>query len=116
MQASPGSQDEAFSAIPVRNPALRLETTPQGNARISYPVQLKPWLAGMLPSQLPLPMRLLELDAMGSFVWQLIDGKNSVDEISMRVADHYAFHPSEARQSVAAFIRRLGQRGIVALR
>lgn len=116
MQVSPGSQNEAFSAIPVRNPAIRLEATPQGNTRISYPVQLKPWLAGILPSKTPLPMRLLELDAMGSFVWQLIDGKNSVDEISMQVADHYAFHPSEVRQSVAAFIRRLGQRGIVALR
>jgi hypothetical protein len=115
MQPAPSSQDEAFSAIPVANTAIRVQTTEQGYVRISYPIHLNRWLARLLPRGASLPLRTLELDGIGSFVWQHIDGRSSVQHLAERVAERYALQLPEARQAVAAFIRQLGRRGIVVL-
>lgn len=116
MQPPPPTKHEALSAVPVLSVDIRLQITTQGLVRISYPIRLQPWLTRLLPRTLSLPMRTLELDDMGSFVWKHIDGNNSVHKLAEVVADHYQCHPSEAKHAVAAFIRQLGQRGIVGLR
>lgn len=115
MQPTPRSQDEAFSAIPVANTAIRVKTTDQGYVLISYPINLNRWLARLLPRGASLPLRSLELDSIGSYVWQHIDGRNSVQKLAERVAERYALQLPEARQAVAAFIRQLGRRGILVL-
>jgi hypothetical protein len=116
MQSSPHSKHEAMAGIPVPHADIRIQLTAQGLVRISYPISLKPWIARLLPNRISLPIRTLELDTMGSFVWQHIDGKTSVLELSEIVTKKYACHPSEAEHSVAAFVRQLGRRGILGLR
>jgi len=115
MPPSPLSKDQALKAIPLPSADIRQQITPQGLVRISYPLQLKPWFTRFLPRKISLPVRTLELDIMGSFVWGHIDGKNSVQELAEKVREHYQCHRYEAEHSVAEFIRRLGQRGIVGL-
>ena len=116
MQSSPLSKNEALAGIPVPHADIRIQVTAQDLVRISYPVSLKPWIARLLPERISLPIRTLELDSMGSFVWQHIDGKTSVLELAGIVAEKYACHPSEAEHAVAAFVRQLGRRGILGLR
>lgn len=116
MQPSPDGKDAALNAVPVLSAALRLQVTDQGLVRITYPATLRPWLARLLPRNTSLPMRTLELDTMGSFVWKHIDGSNSVRHLAEIVEKQYKCHPAEARQAVATFIRQLGQRGILGLR
>ena len=112
----PTSRADALAAIPVPMPDIRTATTPQGLVRIEHPAVLKPWLARLLPPALSRPMRTLELDAMGSFVWAHIDGIASVADLARRVEERYSCLAAEAEQAVALFVRQLGQRGIVALR
>jgi Coenzyme PQQ synthesis protein D (PqqD) len=105
-----------MAGIPVPHAGIRIQETDQGLIRLSYPLSLKPWIARLLPDRISLPIRTLELDSMGSFVWNQIDGKASVLELAGRVTKKYACHPSEAEHAVAAFIRQLGRRGILGLR
>ena len=112
----PRSKTEALEAVPVPLPGVQAATTESGLVRISYPAALKPWLTRLLPATLSRPQRTLELDAMGSRVWNLIDGQATVRDIARQIAGHYACHPAEAEQAVALFVRQLGQRGILGLR
>ena len=95
---------------------IAVSVTAQGLVRLSYPISLKPWIARFLPRNISLPIRTLELDTMGSFVWHHIDGRRSVQKLAGIVADHYTCHPAEAEHAVAAFVRQLGRRGILGLR
>jgi hypothetical protein len=112
----PRSRADALSAIPSPLPGVRATVTDQGLVRISHPAALKPWLKRLLPPSLSQPMRTLELDAMGTFVWNLMDGTSSVGELARCVSEHYACLPAEAEQAVALFMKQLGQRGIIALK
>ncbi len=116
MRSSPLSKNEALAAIPVPSADIRIQVTPQGMIRLSYPIGLKPWLARLLPEKVTLPIRTLELDSMGSFVWNHIDGKNSAQDLARIVAEQYDCHPTEAEHAVAIFLRQLGRRGILGLR
>jgi hypothetical protein len=106
---------EALHAVPVPSTDIHLHITEQGLVRISYPIHFKPWIARLVPNKISLPMRTLELDHMGSFVWRHIDGKNSVQMLAKLVGEHYQWLPSESELAVATFIRQLGQRGIIGL-
>jgi hypothetical protein len=97
-------------------PGISASLTEQGLVRIAHPATVRPWIRRLLPASVRLPMRTLELDAMGSFVWNLMDGSTSVGDMARQVAGHYACLPAEAEQAVALFVRQLGQRGIIALR
>lgn len=116
MQSPPHSKHEALSASPVPNAAIRTQITDQGLVRIKYPVLLRPWLARLLPRRASVPVRTLELDSMGSFVWGYIDGERTVQELADLVAGRYGCHAAEAEHAVAAFVRHLGRRGILGLR
>lgn len=97
-------------------PGIRAASTESGLVRISYPATLKPWLARLLPAKFAHPERTLELDAMGSKVWSLIDGHATVREIACQIAAHYSCQTVEMEQAVATFVRKLGHRGIIGLR
>jgi hypothetical protein len=116
MQPSPHSKHEALDASPVPSAAIHARTTDQGLVRIRYPILLRPWLARLLPRGASLPVRTLELDSMGSFVWGYIDGERTVRDLAVLVASRYGCHASEAEHAVAAFVRHLGRRGILGLR
>lgn len=115
MQLPPLSKDAALKAVPILSCDIRQQISPLGMVQISYPLQLKPWLSHLIPKNISLPMRTLELDSMGSFVWNHIDGRNSVQDLCEIVTKHFKCHPSEAEYAVASFIRGLGRRGILGL-
>lgn len=112
----PRSRTDALSAVPVPMPEIRASLTDQGLVRITHPAVLRPWMKRFIPASMHLPERTLELDAMGTFVWKLMDGTASVGELARRVTEEYACLPAEAEQAVALFVKQLGQRGIIALR
>jgi len=106
--------------IPVRN--TEVEETPIADdlVRLSYPLAIKPWF-GRLAEKVGMwdkrPMiKHLELDEMGTFVWQLIDGEHSVRQIAEEFTNHYEVQSREAELSVTTFIKTIGQRGIIGLK
>ena len=53
------------------------------------------------------------LNPVGSRVWELIDGRRSVDEIVEAIAREFDVAPERAAEDVRAFVRALLDRGLV---
>jgi hypothetical protein len=114
---SPYSKDEALAARPVVNGVVGAVAGDSGLIRLSYPPPLPGWFFRLLPlTRVKALRRTLELDAMGTFVWEHIDGQRSVRQLAELVIERYRCLPREAEDGVAAFVRELGRRGIIGLR
>ncbi|EFL51626.1 conserved hypothetical protein [Solidesulfovibrio fructosivorans JJ]] len=110
---------QAMELAPVVSRDVRAEEIPSGVVQLSLPVAVRPALAGLarrfgLWDGKPL-RKTVELDAMGSAVWRLIDGKRSAGEIAAELARRYNLDAREAEMAVAEFLRLLGRRGAIAV-
>jgi hypothetical protein len=65
--------------------------------------------------RLSLPEKRFALDDLGTEVFGLIDGRRSVRQIAEAFATRHGVNRREAQLSVAAFLRLLMQRGLVAV-
>ncbi|CCH49803.1 PqqD family protein [Pseudodesulfovibrio piezophilus] len=113
------SREEALSMIPVRNAEVEETVLPNAAVQLAYPLAVKPWFGRLAESvglwdKRPMTKRL-ELDEMGAFVWQQIDGRRSVRQIASAFVEQYQVQVREAELSVTAFIKTIGQRGIIGL-
>lgn len=117
---APVTRAEALNCTPVRN--IRAEETRMkgGEARIAYPAQMRPMIAGVIRyfggRTDRTYIKKLQLDALGTQVWDLIDGKLTVRQIVRRFADDHRLHAREAEVSVTAFLHELGKRGIIGMK
>ena len=95
----------------------RLET---GEVFLEYPLAVRPWLAAVAKrlgkSGDVVQIKKLQLDTMGTAVWDLVDGHRSVRRIVKIFAETHRLDNKEAEVSVTSFIRELGQRGLLGLR
>lgn len=57
--------------------------------------------------------RILGLNAVGSFLWPLLDGRRTVAELGDAVAARFPTAASRARDDVSAFLSDLAARGLV---
>jgi len=113
------SRRQALEYRPVKSgqiSELRLES---GEVVIEYPLSVRPWIAAVAKrlggSQNRKQTKKLQLDAMGTSVWDLVDGKRSVRMIIQIFAKAHRLENREAEVSVTSFIRQLGQRGLLGL-
>lgn len=114
------SRTMALSMVPVKNMEVAIIPLDDGLVQLAYPLAVKPWF-GRLAEKVGMwdkrPMtKTVELDEMGTFVWDLIDGERSVRAIAEAFAAHYEVQPREAELSVTTFIKTIGQRGIIGLK
>jgi len=84
----PISRADALDRIPVKNIQIteaRLET---GEVVISYPVTMRPFFAGLVKRfggpEVQIQMKKLQLDELGTSVWDMINGKFSVRQLVER--------------------------------
>jgi hypothetical protein len=117
--ASHLSRLEALEYIPVKSRAISQIRLESGEVVIEYPLFVKPWIAAVAQRLGGLQDRKqtkkLQLDAMGTSVWDLVDGKRSVRMIIQIFAKAHRLENREAEVSVTSFIRQLGQRGLLGL-
>lgn len=110
----------AFKFVPVKNIQITEERLEGGEVLIHYPVTMRPWIAALVKrfsgSQGELRTKPLQLDQLGTEVWELIDGKRSVRRIVEMFAENHQLQIREAEVAVSQFIRILGQRGLIGLR
>ncbi|MBI4803926.1 MAG: PqqD family protein [Desulfovibrio sp.] len=114
------SRKESLAMSPARSKLVKEEVLEGGLVRLTYLSAYKPWFAGMAKrlgvwDGRPLE-RKLELDELGTFCWNLIDGDRQVREMARILAERYGLPAREAELSVAAFLRELGKRGIIGVR
>jgi len=110
---------QAMELSPVASRDVRAAETPSGVVQLSLPVAVRPALAGLARRfglwDGKVLRKTVELDAMGSAVWRLIDGKRSAGEIAADLARRYNLDAREAEMAVAEFLRLLGRRGAIAV-
>jgi hypothetical protein len=114
------SRTDALCCIPIRNPMVVESRMDSGEMLLSYTETLKPWFAGILRRMNKASeirrTRKLQLDILGTGVWDLLDGKSTVMEIIDSFAGIHQLYHKEAEVSVIQFLRELGRRGIVGMK
>jgi hypothetical protein len=113
------SRSEALDHTPIRSRQISEIRLDSGEVIIEYPLIVKPWIAAVARRlgghQEQKQTKKLQLDAMGTSVWDLVDGKRSVRMIIQVFAKAHRLENREAEVSVTSFLRQLGQRGLLGL-
>ena len=115
------SRAKALAYKPVKSRHIsetRLET---GEVVLEYPLTVRPLIAAVAKrlgrsQDLVQQIKKLQFDALGTSVWDLVDGSRSVRQIIQIFAETHRLENKEAEVSVTRFIRELGQRGLLGLR
>jgi hypothetical protein len=115
------SRSEAMDCIPLRNPQvdeIRLET---GEILLAYPASARSRFEKIILrlkglDSTAVHLKKLQLDKLGTAVWELLNDKRSVRQIVRMFAQKYSLTPKEAEVSVSQFLRELGRRGLIGLR
>lgn len=102
-----------MKAFPVRNQLITWEVDDKGEASLVVPQKDKLWvrLASklfMLPNK-----RVIVLDAMGTFVWQMCDGKHTIAQIIKGIQKQHQLTRKEAETSLFTFMQQLGKRNFI---
>lgn len=53
------------------------------------------------------------LNPIGVYIWKLIDGKHTVDDINEKVTEMYEKVPDESMVHLDEFIKNLAKRGLI---
>lgn len=114
------SREDALECTPVKNNRVEESRLENGELQLSYPVVSRPWLAGFgrwLGRKPKGPyLKKLQLDALGTEVWELLDGGTRVREVIRLFAARHCLQKREAELAVTRFLRELGKRGLIGLR
>ncbi len=114
------SRAEALNCIPAKSEEITETRSDSGAVLIFYPVRMRPWMEKMVRrmgggAQKPVEKKL-QLDELGTAVWELLDGVRSVRQVIKEFAEVYQLHPKEAEVAVTNFLHQLGKRGLVGLK
>ncbi|HGE70720.1 TPA: PqqD family protein [Candidatus Poribacteria bacterium] len=108
------NRDDILKSRPVRNSLIKWEQHSETKiVSLTVPQKEVLWIKivskiFMLPKS-----RVIVLDEVGSFVWTLCDGYNSIDTIVRALCNKYKLTRKEAETSLLEYFRRLGKRGII---
>jgi len=112
-------RSEALNCIPVKSLQIDATQLDSGEIQLAYPTYMRPWFAkllqGLTGSAATVHTKKLQLDALGTAVWKLLDGKRSVQQVIQQFAVTYSLHPKEAEVAVSQFLRELGKRGLIGM-
>ena len=114
------SRAEALNRIPSKNLQIKEEVLDSGEVVIHYPVTMRPLFAGVVRrfggAEVQVQTKKLQLDVLGTSVWDMIDGNASVRQLISNFAAIHQLEPREAEVSVTQFLRELGRRGLIGMR
>ena len=114
------SKKDALNGVPIKNPAVMENCIDTKTLQLTYPVLPGKKISAVLAwcgknSRDLVRHKTIELDLLGSRVWNLIDDRATVKEISAVFCDEFQLETSEAQVSVSLFLRELGRRNIIAI-
>ena len=103
---------QALAARPVRLVDATVTAKPDGGGTLTVPLappRRMKWLF-KLPAG---ATKAFELDAVGVFVWQTLDGKTSVEQVIKKLAERYKLNLREAQVPTLQFLQTLIKKGLV---
>jgi hypothetical protein len=99
---------------PIRNPGLEWAEEEERVVLTIHHETQTGWKARMIGLFVAMPKdRRVVLDAIGSDVWRLTDGENTLGSIAKKLAKKYKLSPREAELSLQQFFKELGKRGYI---
>jgi len=114
------TRTESLACIPQKSPTVAWEILENGDVLIEYPLDIKPFflqLAERFQKKRQEKMtKRLQLDNLGSMVWDKVDGERNVKTIIQQFAADTGISIQEAELSVTTFFRDLGRRGLIQMR
>ena len=114
------TRTEALAGIPEKSPSVSWQVLESGDILIEYPLRIQPFFLQIASrfqkATAQRPTKKLQLDGMGSKVWQMFDGIKDVRTIIVEVAEQSGLSLLEAEIAVTAFLRQLGRRGLILIR
>jgi hypothetical protein len=114
------SRTESLECKPIKSVHVAEMIMESGDVLLTYPVRIRPWLAGLIRyfgGAVGKPFeKKLQLDKLGTQVWELMDGKRSVRQVIQGFAGKHQLHYKEAEVAVSLFLRDLGKRGLIGLK
>ena len=114
------NRTQALNCSPIKNTRVKATRLDTGEVLLTYPITIRPWirtLARRLGRDVnQVQLKKLQLDELGTAVWDLIDGKRSVRQIIKRFVKRYHLQTREAEVAVTRFVRMLGKRGLIGLK
>lgn len=109
------TRQQVLAARPVRNVKLETRTTESGEVCIIVPRRTD-WVGKLLKLLVVIPkQREIELDAIGSDIWQLCDGEHTVGDIIEMLVDKYKLNQKEAEVSLSKYLDQLARRRLIGL-
>ncbi|MHC4981634.1 MAG: PqqD family protein [Planctomycetota bacterium] len=110
------SPREPLRAVVYRNEAMKVEDRPGGRCLVTVPLRHPRWLVPPISWILPFSSsRRVELDVLGTEVFEMCDGKRVIEEIIENFAANHKLSFREAQLSVGTFLKQLTQRGLIAI-
>ena len=114
------SREDALECTPIKNDRVEESRLENGELQLLYPVTSLSWLAGFVRRLGRSPkgtyLKKLQLDALGTEVWELLDGGTRVRDVIRQFAAKHRLQQREAELAVTRFLRELGKRGLIGLR
>ena len=98
---------------PVRNRLIKWEESENGEVSLVVPQKETLWVKAVSKIFMLPKSRVVVLDEVGSSVWTLCDGHNSIDTIVRALSNKYKLTRKESETSLLAFFRKLGKRGMI---
>ncbi len=112
------TREDSLSAVVVPNRQLRIERNAEGVVTLYAPFHAAAFverIARWLGASERAGEAKIELDEVGTFVWDLCDGRLTVREMVASLAEKYKLNRKEAEASLTAFLRSLAGRNLVAI-
>ncbi len=109
-------REKALRAIPIRHPQVRFERNEEGDICLYLPRRKDRFARALMFIFRAPPEKEIVLDEVGSDVWDLCDGENTVEAIVSAVAKKYKITRRECETSIGVYLKTLGERHLVGLR
>ncbi|MDD3217864.1 MAG: PqqD family protein [Lachnospiraceae bacterium] len=92
--------------IPIKNPDMKWDV--DENQVVTFHVPLKGFFAKVAQVAFNRPKEThISLEEYGNFIWPLIDGKNTVFEIGLKVRDHFGDDAEPLYERLVNYMRIL---------
>ncbi len=113
-----GPSAKAFRASkPLRNPSVVIAVQSEECTVLECPIREdRGWMGKLARLSKHAAVKRFELEPVGAYVWELCDGKHTFEGIARKIGEKFKMNRLEAETALAAFLRMLGQRGLISLK
>jgi hypothetical protein len=107
----PLTQEQLLALKPARLVSPALQPRDNGGGALKVPLPQRRW-----PFKLPAgATKTFELDAIGVFVWNALDGETTVQQLIEKLAAEYRLNLREAQVPTLKFLETLMRKGLIGL-